>query len=198
MQHDPTVQIPSSSLGEGSIEYAPNWERISWSAGYPVIFCPDHPNAWATGYVLLHRVVMEMVLGRLLSEDEVVHHKNHDKTDFRPDNLEVLSSPDHARLHKKPLTLLAGNCKECGAEIIRRKGKSLIFCGYSCNGKYQRRTHPSPKGISTSDWHGTSQGYGYHRCRCAVCKEGTRLRQAARRLKLRSRSEVDIAQPSEG
>jgi hypothetical protein len=42
---------------------------------------------------------MEQVLGRLLDADEHVHHKNGNKQDNHPDNLEVVSAAEHARLH---------------------------------------------------------------------------------------------------
>lgn len=49
-----------------------------------------------------HRLVMERALGRTLSSDEHVHHKNGIKTDNRPENLEILSEADHHRAHMTP------------------------------------------------------------------------------------------------
>ena len=47
-----------------------------------------------------HRRVMESVLGRKLTSDEIVHHKNHDKRDNRPENLEVMSRQEHIAEHR--------------------------------------------------------------------------------------------------
>jgi hypothetical protein len=60
------------------------------------------------GYVRLrgnryeHRVVAARMLGRPLRRGEVVHHKNCNRADNRPENLEILDSHSrHARLHAK-------------------------------------------------------------------------------------------------
>ena len=44
--------------------------------GYILTYSPDHPSRNSKGYVPEHRLVMEAHLGRLLTADEVTHHKN--------------------------------------------------------------------------------------------------------------------------
>lgn len=47
-----------------------------------------------------HRVVVEEALGRKLRSDEIVHHKNENKRDNRPDNLELMSRTEHINEHR--------------------------------------------------------------------------------------------------
>lgn len=87
----PRKKSPARSCRGGSTYTTP--------AGYVVEYCPDHPNASAAGTVLQHRLVMECLLGRLLESREVVHHRNHTRTDNRAENLELLDRREHALLH---------------------------------------------------------------------------------------------------
>lgn len=65
-------------------------------AGYLSLYEPGHPNANKCGRILEHRYVMSQVLGRPLTTDEHVDHINQDKTDNRPENLQVLDQYSHA------------------------------------------------------------------------------------------------------
>lgn len=65
-------------------------EQIS-SSGYRRVHAKGHPNADAAGRVWEHHLVMSEVLGRAIRPEETVHHRNGDKLDNRPENLELWS-----------------------------------------------------------------------------------------------------------
>lgn len=90
-------RFPNGRFGE----LATNWKggRRETSAGHIYLYQPDHRSANKAGYVMEHRVVMEQHLGRLLTPDEVVHHKNGKKDDNRIENLEVLTKSQHVQTH---------------------------------------------------------------------------------------------------
>jgi len=57
-----------------------------------------------TNYVKLggrhmHRVVAEQMLNRPLLLGEIIHHKDGDKWNNTPENLEIMTQSEHARLH---------------------------------------------------------------------------------------------------
>lgn len=65
------------------------------AAGYVMVWEPDHPASYS-GWLLEHRLVAEKTLGRRLDRADEVHHINRNKSDNRPENLVVLSGPDHS------------------------------------------------------------------------------------------------------
>jgi HNH endonuclease len=72
----------------------------------------DYLKFWHQGKALrVHRSVLEQKLGRTLKPGEVVHHRNEDKHDNRPENLEALPSQSvHMILH----------------HLMRRRGRGVI------------------------------------------------------------------------
>jgi hypothetical protein len=73
--------------------------------------------------MLEHRWVMEQVLGRPLRSDEQVHHKNHDRLDNRPENLEVVTSAEHGARHTIHPTTKP--CVICGQTFTPHKTKRV-------------------------------------------------------------------------
>lgn len=60
--------------------------------------------------VYVHREVMEATIGRPLAKTELVHHKNGKTNDNRPENLQIVSSSEHARIHlARPAERLAAS-----------------------------------------------------------------------------------------
>lgn len=107
--------------------------RYVSSHGYVCVYRPSNPAADKKGYVYEHRVIMEMHLGRYLAPSEEVHHIDHNKQNNDIQNLCILSSSEHHKLHRheqllkkektkeqircpicnKKISLNARRCKEC-------------------------------------------------------------------------------------
>lgn len=104
------------------------------STGYWQVWKPEHPNADKTGYVAEHRMVMADLLGRALLPTEHVHHRNHIKTDNRPENLVLLSASKHMALHQAELqrgwSEEHSQCIDCGLTERRHFGHGLCVRCY--------------------------------------------------------------------
>ena len=157
----------------------PDWRRVSKCSGYRAVFFPDHHRAWSTGYVHVHIIVAEQKLGRRLHDKEVVHHKNGNKLDNSPENLDVLSShSEHAVIHgAERMAVVELTCRACGKSFERRKRRvregAPVFCSKSCAGKRPIR-------------HGTTTGY-VRGCRCARCKKAHAAKIASWRKRKKRR-----------
>lgn len=124
-------------------------EKIVRKGDYDYAVVKNHPAASVYGYVLHHRVVVEIHLGRLLNSNEVVHHINENKRDNRIENLEVMSKGDHERLHglEKGKTVTDLCCPWCKTNFTKpyrhthlgKKRGSYTTCSPSCRGKFSRQ-----------------------------------------------------------
>ena len=120
-----------------------NWSRVSTHGQYLCVYHPTHPRAYANGYVLAHRAVIEESLGRYLEPHEVIHHKNENKRDNRIENLEITNRSDHAaHHHPQPAPAIILTCPHCSKTFTRRRGKthlvkrtaSRTYCSRRCSG----------------------------------------------------------------
>lgn len=105
-----------------------NIQKIISKGDYLYALVPEHPNSTKNGYVLLHRVTMENHLGRLLTENEVVHHKDGNKKNNDLNNLELLNKNEHVRLHQtlKGIQFVKLKCPVCKKEFDIPKNKSFL------------------------------------------------------------------------
>ena len=92
---------------------------------------PPHPKNNVKGLYPLHRVLMENRIGRLLANDEVVHHVDGNRYNNHIENLEVLNNVMHVKLHATIRGKQAQ--KRCTCEYCHK-----VF--YTLNGEYQKRT----------------------------------------------------------
>lgn len=73
--------------------------RKKRSDGYIALYYPDYPHSNKDGYIMEHVYVMEQHIGRLLKDDECVHHKNFDRADNGIGNLQLMTKSEHMSYH---------------------------------------------------------------------------------------------------
>ncbi|HKR57166.1 MAG TPA: HNH endonuclease, partial [Gemmatimonadales bacterium] len=115
------LQIPTHPRGRFRGSHDARWKggRIVDQDGYVLLWTPGHPHPRKhTQYVLEHRLVMESLLGRYLRPSEVVHHRNKQRGDNRPENLQLFgSNAEHLR---EELTGQVPRWTESGKARIRQ------------------------------------------------------------------------------
>ena len=70
-------------------------------SGYRYRYAPHHPKAIGTKklYVAEHRLIMESLIGRILKDNEIVHHIDENTFNNSPENLELMSNSSHSKYH---------------------------------------------------------------------------------------------------
>lgn len=124
-----------------------NIKKIVSKGDYNYAIVYGHPYATKNNYVLLHRIVVENHLGRILNKNEIVHHIDKNKKNNNISNLEVTNQADHARLHglEQGRKMCELKCPQCGMIFVRyknqthlQKNSNYTCCSSSCRGKLSR------------------------------------------------------------
>lgn len=102
------------------------------------------------------RYLMEQHLGRKLTNEEEVHHKDHNKMNDVIENLEVKNKTAHRREHNiKPVII--EHCYVCGSDIIvdsrkranhyrsKNKNPDKWFCSKHCSGIFGQKEQQNRK-----------------------------------------------------
>lgn len=98
--------------------------------------------------VRAHRWIMEQHLGRKLLDDEQVHHKDGNPLNNALENLEVLSTREHMRLHKCQ-EWETRVCPVCGKpfEPTTRHKRRQMCCSAECAQAIRVRAMLRARGI---------------------------------------------------
>lgn len=135
----------------------PDWGRMSTSTGYPVVYCPDHPRAWSTGYVYAHVLAVERRLNRFLRKEEVVHHKDENRFNFCRRNLTVKLRSKHSKDHglsngRKMVTLCCPACRKTferyhNMTFLTKGRGSFTCCSKRCRGIFSKMVYLNDKRV---------------------------------------------------
>jgi hypothetical protein len=63
-----------------------------------MVFMPEHPKATLLGFVGVHILEAEKMLGRPIQKGEIVHHRNFFKLDNSHENLKIMTREEHQQL----------------------------------------------------------------------------------------------------
>src|SRR6185312_479482 len=122
-------------------------EKLVSKGDYIYARVPSHTNSTKNGYVLHHRIVMENHIGRLLTKDEIVHHKDHDRKNNVITNLDIMTNSAHAKMHglKHGRKMVKFKCPNCKNIFSRRSGNTHLWrngtyttCSRKCSGSFSR------------------------------------------------------------
>jgi hypothetical protein len=108
--------------------------------GYLYFMDRAHPLADAKGRVMHHRHVASVKIGRWLTNEEVAHHVDHDRSNNEPGNLEVMTRAEHSAHHAGGATRPV-DCKVCGNSFMPQWTTSR-YCSNACSGISRRRFDP--------------------------------------------------------
>ena len=105
-----------------------------------------HPMANKNGVILKHRLVMSESIGRILDNNDIVHHIDGDKHNNIISNLELTTRSSHASIHgKENESVMSETCSFCGEMFTRKtrnikykkqQGQKDFYCSRTCMGSH--------------------------------------------------------------
>lgn len=118
--------------------------RLDKGVGYNYAYFPKHPLANKSGKVYEHRYIAWLNNGRYLPDGCHVHHKDGDKTNNSPSNLQILTQLEHIREHVGEAEKVECFCGFCGKRISVEKKRKIrakhgkVYCNNECASKDSR------------------------------------------------------------
>jgi hypothetical protein len=94
------AKIRSAKLGRKRPDMVGH-KNIAWNGGIRIDRGRVTVRTESGKYEYRSRLIAQSILGRKLLSCEEVHHKNEVKHDDNPENLQVITTTDHARLHSR-------------------------------------------------------------------------------------------------
>lgn len=128
-----------------------NWKggRVEGPDGRTMVYSPDYKGPKVAGvYVLEYRLIAEKKIGRMLFKGEIVHHINGDKTDNRPENLEIMTQSQHMAEHHGQMLAARLVVKKRPVNSIRNKSGFQGVSWDKSNGKWVSRIGINRKTIN--------------------------------------------------
>lgn len=114
--------LQKEKLNQNSGKKSHRWKGgRQYTNGYVRVYLGPRNNGDRTKYILEHIKIMEEYLGRKLTNDETVHHKNGVKDDNHLDNLELWSS-------RHPKGQRVSDKVSWAVEILRKYKPELLGC----------------------------------------------------------------------
>ncbi len=123
-----------------------DYYRLMVNGYYTLYKIVDGRVAYEEGYQLEHRLVYEIAHNVKLPRNVSVHHINHNRSDNRIENLEILSQSEHARKHaiEEGKRAWSRRCIDCGAEICTGSTRCI-----ECSNKHQQTPmHPTKEQLA--------------------------------------------------
>jgi hypothetical protein len=128
--------------------------KLNRVLGYMQAYAPEHELANGAGIIYEHRFRMIRYLGRDLYPDEVVHHKDRNKANNSLDNLQLMTSSEHTRLHmiEDKGIIFENRMCECGNIFEVTHTSDRKYCSPRCAKKFRRKFEINSKDLEELVW----------------------------------------------